>query len=53
MKLSEEKGKETFENWKKINNSEYNGIGFTLKNKDTLSKEEMKIVEKNILHINQ
>ena len=44
---NEEKGKETFENWKKINNSEYNGIGFTLKNKDTLSKEEMKIVEKN------
>jgi hypothetical protein len=46
-RTNEEKGKETFENWKKINNSEYNGIGFTLKNKDTLSKEEMKIVEKN------
>ena len=44
---NEEKGKETFENWKKINDSEYNGIGFTLKNKDTLSKEEMKIVENN------
>ena len=44
----EEKGKETFENWKKINNSEYNGIGFTMKNNDTLSKEEMKILKETI-----
>lgn len=46
-RTNEEKGKETFENWIKISNIEYSGIGFTLQNKDTVSKEFMKILETN------
>ncbi|WP_300977956.1 DUF6265 family protein [Flavobacterium sp.] len=44
---NEEKGKETFENWKKINDAEYKGIGFTLQNNDTLSQEQMKLIQTN------
>lgn len=46
-RTNEEKGKETFENWKKIDGSEYNGIGFTLQNSDTLSQEQMKLIQTN------
>ncbi|MDY3364429.1 DUF6265 family protein [Riemerella anatipestifer] len=45
QRISEEQGKTTFENWEKANNSEYNGIGYTIKNNDTISQEKMKIVE--------
>ena len=44
---NEEKGKETFENWKKANDNEYKGIGFTLQNRDTLSQEQMKLIQTN------
>ena len=44
---NEEKGKETFENWKKTNDNEYKGIGFTLQNSDTLSQEQMKLIQTN------
>ena len=40
-------GKETFENWKKTNDNEYKGIGFTLQNSDTLSQEQMKLIQTN------
>ncbi|WP_260509630.1 DUF6265 family protein [Empedobacter falsenii] len=46
-RLNEEAGKETFENWKKISESEYSGIGFTLKNGDTISQEKMDLIESN------
>ena len=45
QRINEEKGKTTFENWEKINNSEYSGIGFTIQNSDTISQEQMKIIE--------
>lgn len=45
QRINEEKGKTTFENWEKIDNSEYNGVGFTLQNNDTISQEQMKIIE--------
>ncbi|MFK7001916.1 DUF6265 family protein [Flavobacterium oreochromis] len=44
-RTNEEKGKETFENWQKTNDTEYNGIGFTLQNNDTLSQEQMKLIQ--------
>lgn len=47
QRINEEQGKTTFENWEKTNNSEYNGIGFTIQNNDTISQEKMKIVETN------
>ncbi|HJV19316.1 MAG TPA: DUF6265 family protein [Sediminibacterium sp.] len=46
-RTNEAKGKETFENWVKINDSEYSGIGFTLQNNDTSSQELMKLLEIN------
>lgn len=45
QRTNEEQGKTTFENWEKTNNSEYNGIGFTIQNNDSISREKMKIVE--------
>ncbi|MCK5775784.1 MAG: hypothetical protein KAH25_06405 [Bacteroidales bacterium] len=36
---NEEKGKETFENWEKISETEYLGIGFTMQNGDTIKQE--------------
>ena len=47
QRINEEQSKTTFENWEKNNNSEYNGIGFTIQNNDTISQEKMKIVETN------
>ncbi|MGL5234770.1 MAG: DUF6265 family protein [Empedobacter falsenii] len=45
QRTNEEQGKNTFENWNKISNSEYNGIGFTIQNNDTISQEQMKIIK--------
>ena len=44
-RVNEQKGKETFENWEKINPNQYNGIGFTMQNKDTVSQEQMTLVK--------
>lgn len=45
QRTNENKGKTTFENWEKINDSEYSGLGFTVQNNDTISKERMKILK--------
>lgn len=45
QRINEEKGKTTFENWEKVSTSEYNGVGFSIQNNDTISQEQMKIVE--------
>ena len=42
---NEEKGKETFEVWKKSSNYEYSGIGFTMQNNDTLKQEKIKLIK--------
>ena len=44
-RLNEEEGKETLENWEKISNTEYAGIGFTMQNGDTLNQENMRLVQ--------
>ena len=46
-RLNEEPGKETFEKWYKINENEYSGIGFTLKNNDTISQEKIQLLKSN------
>ena len=46
-RLNEEAGKETFENWNKINPNEYSGIGFTIKNGDTINQEKIKLIKSN------
>jgi hypothetical protein len=42
---NEAAGKETFEVWKKSNDSEYSAIGFTMQNNDTLSLEKIKLIK--------
>lgn len=37
---NEQKGKETFENWVKLSGTEYNGIGFTMRNKTPFRKKK-------------
>ena len=46
-RLNEEKGKETFENWDKIKETEYLGIGFTMQNGDTIKQEKIRLVKLN------
>lgn len=46
-RLDEEEGKETFENWKKIKETEYSGIGFTMQNGDTIKQEKIQLIKVN------
>jgi hypothetical protein len=41
-RTNDEEGMETFENWVKINDAEYLGLGFTMENEDTVSQEVMR-----------
>lgn len=44
---NEKDGKDTFELWNKRTSSEYFGVGYTIQNGDTISKEEMQLVMVN------
>ena len=44
-RLNEEEGKETFENWNKLNETEYSGIGFTIQNGDTIKQEKIRLTK--------
>tara|TARA_B110000093_G_C12764288_1_gene323858 strand:- start:153 stop:647 length:495 start_codon:yes stop_codon:yes gene_type:complete len=44
-RLNEEEEKETFENWNKINETEYSGIGFTMQNGDTIKQEKIRLTK--------
>ena len=46
-RFNEEEGKETFENWRKITDKEYAGIGFTMQNGDTIKQEKMRLLYRN------
>jgi len=46
-RLNEEVGKETFENWEKIKETEYSGIGFTMQNGDTIKQENILLIKSN------
>ena len=45
---NEEEGRETFETWKKLNDTEYVGFGFTLKNGDTISQEKLRLLKNDM-----
>ena len=47
IRNNEEHGKETFENWKRISNSEYAGVGFTMQNGDTIKQEKINLIKQN------
>jgi len=42
-RTDDDEGNQTFENWNKMSPNEYNGFGYTLKGKDTISQEIMTI----------
>lgn len=46
-RLNEKEGKETLENWEKVSNTEYAGLGFTMQNGDTINQENMWLVQTN------
>ncbi len=43
-RLNDKEGKETFEYWTKISPTEFSGIGFTMQKGDTISFEEMQLI---------
>ena len=44
-RTGEEAGKETFENWQKISDTEYTGLGFTMQNEDTIKQEKIRLLK--------
>ena len=46
-RTNDEAGRSTFETWKKTSATQYDGIGYTLAQGDTLSKEYMKVEQVN------
>ncbi len=44
-RLKEKEGKETFENWKKIRDTEYAGFGYTMQKGDTIFQEKMTLIK--------
>ena len=46
-RINEEEGKNTFENWEKVSNTEYSGIGFTMQNGDTIKQEIIQLINTN------
>lgn len=44
-RTNEKEGKQTFENWVKINKDKYQGLGFTMKDKDTIWKETISMIK--------
>ncbi len=46
-RTNEKEGQQTFETWTKKNDSEYIGLGYTLKNNDTIWMENVLLINKN------
>lgn len=44
-RVNDSDGKETFENWKNMSSTEYSGVGYTIKNGDTISQENMSLTK--------
>ena len=44
QRSNETEGKQTYENWVKVNKDTYQGFGFTIKENDTIWKEDMRLV---------
>jgi hypothetical protein len=43
QRMNDRPGRTTFEHWSRISGSEYQGLGYTLRNGDTIFKETMKL----------
>ncbi|WP_299767666.1 hypothetical protein [uncultured Dokdonia sp.] len=46
-RTNEQEGKETFEVWEQTTKNSYQGIGYTLQNKDTVWKEQMRLIQRD------
>lgn len=46
-RTNDEQGKKTYENWTKVSQLKYVGLGFTMKGNDTISSESMQLINKN------
>jgi hypothetical protein len=46
-RTNEEQGKTTFENWDKISDFSYSGIGFTMQDGDTIKQEKIRLIKQN------
>lgn len=44
-RINEAEGLQTFEHWKQINDTEFRGLGFTLKDSDTIWQESIKLIK--------
>lgn len=47
VRKNDEVGKKTFEQWSKRSTEEYVGLGYTLQEKDTVFKEELRLIKIN------
>lgn len=47
IRINDKEGSITYENWTKINDTLYKGLGCTLKEKDTVFKENMELRKEN------
>lgn len=46
-RTNDEEGRKTYENWTKINEKSYSGVGFAMKENDTISKELIQLLNEN------
>ena len=46
-RTNEEKTKQTFEIWEKLNETQYSGLGFTMQDGDTISEEKIMLIKQN------
>ena len=44
-RTNNEEGEQTFENWRKVNDLEYKGFGWTVQNSDTIFQEKIKLTK--------
>lgn len=47
QRINDKPSENTYENWQKIAAEKYEGMGFTLKNGDTIFKENLSLLKKN------
>lgn len=45
QRINEKADRATYESWKRINETEYIGVGFTLQKKDTIWKENIRLIK--------
>ena len=45
VRINDENNRSTFEHWNKVSEKEYNGLGYTLEQADTVFKENLRILQ--------